>query len=769
MKVGKYGRSSLIKRFLLSYIAILIIPTLIASFVIRETAIMIKKDALEANHNLLKQTQSYIEKSFGEVHTLSINIAMDESLRWLLNNKRPIQGADIPTLRDNIQRLQFYRLSMNPIYNYYLIYPNSSIVLTQNSLYNMKDFYGNIYKNNSMEYEEWVKTVLNIRHNMKILPASPALVEGNTESVITYLESIPLEPALPQLGTIMVLIKEDEIMKSLTGINTEGGGNVYIINSSGDIIASKDKANHIDIPEDILKNKTDGYSEREIAGKKMLFSYTNSQLYGWTFVAVTQSEVVLSRVNYIWKLIFMAFFSCLFLGLAAAYILAYKNAKPIREIIRMIKANTDIASTETSDEYNYLHSTFSSLIERDEALKEKLQKHIPLIQAEFIKRLIKGEFSSQDEINSNMLQADLNLEGSCFNVIIIQFKGYNSELSLDTLKELNILKIIFKNIFNELQNEELSAHSMDMDETKFTFVMCYRHKDNAKSTLSGLVSQVREKMTHEYNVLFSASAGSFYDNLLDVYYSFSQAKNVFENKKVWDAEGIEWFEEINSEDKWFYYYPVDLELRLMNLIKVGNREEVCKLLDIIHQENFLKNRISRDMASNLFNELRGSIMKITEQICEMDGDYFYTINAGLKKLKHSDKIDEATAIIKEICLYMCDIINDRKKGRSSKLKEEIIQVIEDNYMKQELSLSFVAARVELSETNLSHIFKDQIGENFSDYVERLRIDKASELILKSNLPIERIAEEAGYSSAYSFRRAFKRCKGVIPSDFRKFS
>jgi len=769
MKAGIYGRSNLLKRFLISYIAILIIPTIIASLVIRETAMMIKKDALEANLNLIEQTQHYIEQDFNEINSFSIRIAMDDSLSWLMNNKNPIQKTDIYALRENIHRLQSYSLSKDLVSDYYLIYPNSGIVLTQNSLYNLKDFYGNIYKKDNMEYDDWVKSFLNTRHSMSILPATTALVEGDKESVITYLESIPLEPTLPQLGTIMVLVKEDEIMKSLTGINTEGGGNVYIINSSGEIIASKDKANHIEIPEDILKDKTNGYSERIIDGKKMLISYTNSNLYGWTFVAVTQSDVVLSRMNYIWKLIFIAFISCLLLGLVAAYFLAYKNAKPIREIIRMIKSHTDIMSMESSDEYNYLHCTFSNLLERDGALMEKLQKHIPLLQAEFIKRLIKGEFGSQDEMNSYMLQAELDIQGECFNVFLIQFRGYYGELSLETLKELNILKIILKNTFTELKKDEVQAYPMDVDEATVAYVLSYCKKDNSKSTLSGLVSQVRDRMNQEYSVLFSAAAGNFCNNLLDVYYSFSQAKHVFDNKKNWNEENIEWFEEINSEDKWFYYYPVDLELRLMNLIKVGNREEVCKLLDIIYSENFLKNRISRDMANNLFNELRGSIMKITEQISEMNGDYFYTINTGLKKLKHCDKIDDATSMIKEICLYMCDIINDRKKGRSSKLKEEIISFVKDNYMKQELSLSYVAIKVELSETNLSHIFKDQIGENFSEYVERLRIDKACELILNSNKSIEKIAEETGYSSAYSFRRAFKRCKGVIPSDFRKVS
>ena len=108
-----------------------------------------------------------------------------------------------------------------------------------------------------------------------------------------------------------------------------------------------------------------------------------------------------------------------------------------------------------------------------------------------------------------------------------------------------------------------------------------------------------------------------------------------------------------------------------------------------------------------------------------------------------------------------------ENGSLMDMKEEIINIIHENYVHDKLSLSYVASRVKLSETNLSHIFKEQTGVNFSEYVEGLRINKACELILNSSLSMEKIAEETGYCSVYSFRRAFKRRKGVIPSNLRR--
>ncbi|MCJ8008248.1 helix-turn-helix domain-containing protein [Lederbergia wuyishanensis] len=68
---------------------------------------------------------------------------------------------------------------------------------------------------------------------------------------------------------------------------------------------------------------------------------------------------------------------------------------------------------------------------------------------------------------------------------------------------------------------------------------------------------------------------------------------------------------------------------------------------------------------------------------------------------------------------------------------------------------------------LPTIFKEYVGINISDYIEDVRINFAKTKLGETTLSIEEIAEQAGYNSAHSFRRAFKRKTGTSPSDFRK--
>ena len=64
-------------------------------------------------------------------------------------------------------------------------------------------------------------------------------------------------------------------------------------------------------------------------------------------------------------------------------------------------------------------------------------------------------------------------------------------------------------------------------------------------------------------------------------------------------------------------------------------------------------------------------------------------------------------------------------------------------------------------------FKEKYGISPSEYVAELRISKAKELLLNEDINISEIAQECGFSSLYSFSRAFKENVGISPIKFRK--
>jgi AraC-like DNA-binding protein/ligand-binding sensor protein len=91
--------------------------------------------------------------------------------------------------------------------------------------------------------------------------------------------------------------------------------------------------------------------------------------------------------------------------------------------------------------------------------------------------------------------------------------------------------------------------------------------------------------------------------------------------------------------------------------------------------------------------------------------------------------------------------------------------IQDNHT-EELSLGQVARAVNASSFYFCKMFKKGTGMNFTEFVCRVRLEKAKNLLLNPNLRISEIAYQVGFQSLTHFNRIFKKLVGESPTDYR---
>ena len=93
------------------------------------------------------------------------------------------------------------------------------------------------------------------------------------------------------------------------------------------------------------------------------------------------------------------------------------------------------------------------------------------------------------------------------------------------------------------------------------------------------------------------------------------------------------------------------------------------------------------------------------------------------------------------------------------------QFIEEHHT-EDLSLGLVSKAVNTSTFYFCKMFKKATGINFTDYLSRIRIEKAKNLLLNPNLRISEIAYEVGFQSLTHFNRIFKKLAGQSPTEYR---
>lgn len=98
--------------------------------------------------------------------------------------------------------------------------------------------------------------------------------------------------------------------------------------------------------------------------------------------------------------------------------------------------------------------------------------------------------------------------------------------------------------------------------------------------------------------------------------------------------------------------------------------------------------------------------------------------------------------------------------------QQILPYIEA-HLDQRITLSEVAGRCAMSTFAFSRAFKKELGVTFQDYLIRLRIDRAQQLLSNPQLSVTDVASAAGFGDLSHFTRTFRRHVGTSPSSFRK--
>lgn len=106
----------------------------------------------------------------------------------------------------------------------------------------------------------------------------------------------------------------------------------------------------------------------------------------------------------------------------------------------------------------------------------------------------------------------------------------------------------------------------------------------------------------------------------------------------------------------------------------------------------------------------------------------------------------------------------RQQAQYSKVIHDMVSVITQNYA-QRLGLDTFADKYHLTPEYLSSLFAKETGSNFSSYVKAVRMEKAKELLLNSNMKIYDIAIMVGYPDQKYFSKVFKEYTGVSAKEY----
>ncbi|WP_028548394.1 helix-turn-helix domain-containing protein [Paenibacillus sp. UNC451MF] len=762
LKRCRGGSHRVFVRLLIPNLLFLLLPLLVGGVIYYKTLHEMEKEVTASNMNVLQQSRDILDRRLSEISSIAIQLVNDTRIMQFQHIREPFQGSNINRIWDTRKSIQNYSLTNNFIFNYFVIFKNSELVFTENTTYELLEFY-NTFRYIGLDTDSWKHMILGAYQQRKMLPSQQVLVNANVYSLLTYIHSLGY-PGYPQ-GAVVITVDNREVQKLMGGLDLSGGGWAYIIDENGKIISSTASDAPISwIQNANLKGKQ-GSMLQQMDQQQMRVTYTTSSYNGWTYLVAQPEHIVLKKVLYIKNIIFTLALIFLALGLLIAYLIAYRNSRPLRTIMETIMERMDGKPDTGPDAYRFIKESVSRLIDNNHELQDKMKKHAPYLQAALFERLLKGDFLSAKDTSVLLQHVGIKAQGSFYAVAIVQLRGYEGGFDPSSLEELDMKRVMIKEILRKELQVNLYWHDVAEDQIALLFAFESISSESGLSYLREALPSISEFIHTQINVLTRFAVGGIYEELLHISRSYEESRLTLQYLTWRNQNGIAHYEELPRENNG-YFYPSDLEMRLSNLAMAGELEAIETVLHELHQINFEERRLSVPMLQLFMNEMVGTVVKLLPQVSLNDARLVERLKQLSTEMTSYEGLEKNYKSLGQIYHQVCSFVNDHKKSQNVQLLENIVSLLQEAFADPDICLDSVAEQMGISKGYLSQFFKEQMGINFSDYLEDLRMTLAKELLAETDLPVFEIAVRVGYSSSNTFCRAFKRINGVSTSAFR---
>lgn len=562
-------------------------------------------------------------------------------------------------------------------------------------------------------------------------------------------------------GTIVVNLKESQLEEYLRSTDAANRG-YRLLEPDGTIISDNHKdrllADGNDDPfiRELLQNRQgEGYAFQEAGGERLLYTWSRSKQLGWMNISIYSMSDLLSKTHNQQRGIFLFTSVIIFLGTLLAVFLATWLSKPARELVRLIRSRGK-PTVWNKNELVFLESAFRRMQEEEEELQKLLREREQDTRSYAVHNLLRGEIPPK---------VSEFFPGPRFLVAVIsidRYRGYTAKTNSETRSYHRYLLGTF---CESLFKEKMTAQCVYQGEGCFALVLNSEqtNEENPREDIHPALVGIRDKAAELLGHTVTIGVSSPADDVSLISERAGEAMEVLKRRMTEGPGGIHyWSGEGSLENK--YIYPAQSERRILNFLDAGDLGSIIKELRLIRNEIQAAKTVSYDNILFIYNQLVGVSIKhlrenngSTARIMAGRGN-IYSILASL------DTLDDLEEYLHE---FYAEIIrcSEQKPGELTHYGERITDYLKTHFC-GEVVFEEMAKEIGISYSYMRKIVYEMTGTSLIDYLNKLRIEKAKQLLLENKLTIKQVAAEVGYENARSFNRFFHKYEGMPPSSYR---
>lgn len=441
---------------------------------------------------------------------------------------------------------------------------------------------------------------------------------------------------------------------------------------------------------------------------------------------------------------------------------AYEKFEYAREAIRLgaySYLTKPVKFNLLKDEFEQIHKLLEA--EKEERLEKK--EFSNFAQEQFLNNLANSNFKTEAIIREKAGSLQLQLFSTPFCMLRILYEEMQSKVKKDGFDEKKFLSIKAETVerIKAFFESRGSAYAFSNSFLEIAVLYFPYNAVNLREQLDDLGSYLEEKT----GLALKTGVGRVYDSIMLAPDSFAQAGKALEYRFFKNNASFIFYEEISSFYKGEFYISEENREAILNYLCENNKTELKAYVgDILSNIT----NLGEPSAKYLYDACIEIILIVNKYIStnvdskpDLEKDELSLIRTLLNK-HEKNKIQD---LMMEFIERNIELISENNERSIGIVTDNVIKYI-DEHFSEEITLKKLSEVVYMNPAYLSRLFKEKTGENFIDYLTKVRIERAKAYLQDLSLRIYDVTELVGYESRRHFRKIFKDTTGLTPKEYR---
>lgn len=733
-----------LRRLLLSYVTIFLFTVPLLIFALLMAFIELStKNAIETNAIFTKQVLQSVDNQLQLIdNTITNEIATDDTLlaffNPILRNDRYYSGY-LTSLK--VKSLMATMPLIDSIYMYRLA---DGTVQTPYSVTSLDAFIDKQSVADSLKQPGLNRTWSNVRKGYT--------EQGELSDFISLVRYVPLNSGND--GIILVNVKLQTLDRFLQSLTTAKSNHIRIDDRSGSPVYRDQSDN-----EPILTEMQSDYS-------------------GWTISSgMVDGNMfrLVSAISNHWLVVCVGFFLAGVLWVLAASKTRYKS---YQSIVRRIQTFSHQKSEElfrrgTQDEYRFIDAALVHLMEQFHTFHKQHEEDLVYRRRHFFFEWIEGNRPlTEEKWRCEMDGLSLPHHFATICVTVVEISKYGKFAEAYSPHDQNLLKFILSSVVKEIA-ESANVTVWPEWTANYQLTVLYQFptvsgEENPESVVFDLSKQLNEWVGTNLNFGITVGIGCAIDRNELVHDAYAEALKALQYKPSLGRDNIIGCWEIphggvrQTLDLLHYVRTLAYSLRTG---KENWFDHFERLFEEIRAGMYTREELTNLMSYTTFF-MQKEMMELSPDVRQL------WTNSAYDKLRNAaedwDSLDELEQDLRGLLTEFAGAMEELRENKSNYALIRNMKVyLEQHSANPDLSLHHLSDTFDFQMKNISRLFKEEIGENFIDYLTRIRIEHAKELLLGTDSSIQDITTLVGYLHPNTFIRSFKKLVGQTPGDYRK--